>query len=75
MWQPKINSNIANYHPQLEILRKKNMGGGIATYVRQEVNYQECKEINNIVTKAIEKVAVIIDNSKKFIVINIYRLI
>ena len=73
MWQPKISSNIANYHPPVEFLRKNTQGGGVATYIRQDINYQECKEINTIVTISIEKVAVITENSKKCIVIDIYR--
>ena len=66
-------ASITTLNLSIELLRKNTQGGGVATYIRQDINYQECKEINTIVTNSIEKVAVIIENSKKFIVINIYR--
>ena len=66
-------ASITTLNLSIELLRKNTQGGGVATYIRQDINYRECKEINTIVTNSIEKVAVIIESSKKFIVINTYR--
>ena len=73
VWHPKISAMIPNYQNPVLALRNKNRGGGVSVHIRDDINFEEYKEINSIKTNNLEKVAVLIKNTKHFILVNIYR--
>ena len=73
VWHPKIATSIPNYQKPIQNLRGKGRGGGLSTYVRTDIVFTEHLGINELETIDVEKLAVIIENPKKFILINLYR--
>ena len=73
IWHPKINTHIPNYQTPLQATRILTRGGGLSIYIRDDLDYDEFKEINDLKTNEIEKLAVRINNKKQFILVNIYR--
>ena len=73
IWHPKISINIPNYQKPLQSLRQKKRGGGLSIHIRDDIDFEEYIEINNMKLNHIEKLAVIVKNTKKFLLINIYR--
>ena len=73
IWHPKISINIPKYQKPLQSLRQKKRGGGLSIHTRDDIDFEEYTEINNMQLNHIEKLAVIVKNTKKFLLINIYR--
>ena len=75
VWQPKINMNLKHYHPPINELRTIKKGGGLSIFVHHSLNYKKFEPINKLITNNIEKLAVVISDTKlkNFLLVNIYR--
>ena len=73
VWHPKLNTVIPNYQSPVQALRSKNRGGGLLVYARDDINFEEYQDIISLHTKSIEKTAILVKNTKRFILVNLYR--
>ena len=74
IWQPKINISIKNYHAPVTHIRSTT-GGGIAIYISEKLTFTPYRQINDLNTSHIEKMAteITMENNSTIIFISIYR--
>ena len=75
LWQPKISTNIPGYHKPSELIRKNKRGGGVSIYCKSTLNYNQYEPINNIECNELEKIAIVVEDTKNkpYLIINCYR--